>query len=187
MPVVVAQGLGEDLDRAVIETVMRDARRGQDRLSINVSARSLERPAFLAWLAQRLGRERPLAARLVFEIAEHGVVRNEAAATQFARAVASAGAAFAIDDFGLHRDSLTLMQHLRPAYVKLAAVHLPRLVVDSGARFFAESLVRAARQLDIPVFAQGVEDEAAFQAIGPLGFAGYQGKLGGGPAPWPGA
>jgi EAL domain-containing protein (putative c-di-GMP-specific phosphodiesterase class I)/GGDEF domain-containing protein len=187
MPVVVAQGLGEDLDRAMIERVLRDARGGKDHLSINVSARSLERPAFLTWLEQRLARERPLAARLTFELAEYGVVRNEAAAAQLARAVARAGAAFAIDDFGLHRDSLTLMQHLRPAYVKLAGVHLPRLVADSGARFFAESLVRAARQLDIPVFAQGVEDEAAFQAVGPVGFAGYQGRLGGGPAPWPGA
>jgi EAL domain-containing protein (putative c-di-GMP-specific phosphodiesterase class I) len=59
-------------------------------------------------------------------------------------------------------------------------------VSDAGARFFAESLIRAAHQLDIPVIAQMVEDDETFQSLGALGFAGYQGNLIGRPAPWPG-
>jgi EAL domain-containing protein (putative c-di-GMP-specific phosphodiesterase class I) len=58
------------------------------------------------------------------------------------------------------------------------------MVSHSGARFYAESLIAAASQLDIPVIAQNVDDEAVFQAIAGLGFAGYQGDLGGRPAPW---
>jgi len=99
--------------------------------------------------------------------------------------VVGAGAAFAIDNFGVHGECLALMQRLHPAYVKLAGVQVRRIVADSGARFFAESVVRAARQLDIPVFAHHVEDEVTYQLIGSLGFAGYQGNLGGGPTPWP--
>jgi EAL domain-containing protein (putative c-di-GMP-specific phosphodiesterase class I)/GGDEF domain-containing protein len=187
MPYVVAQGLAEELDKAVIEKVLREARRGtEERISINVSARSAEMPAFLAWLGQRLARERAFAARLAFELPEHGVLRNEAAAAQFAETVTRAGAAFAIDNFGVHRDCLALLQRLHPAYVKLAGVQVRRIVTDSGARFFAESVVRAARQLDIPAFALHVEDDETFQIIGTLGFAGYQGNLGGGPLPWPG-
>jgi EAL domain-containing protein (putative c-di-GMP-specific phosphodiesterase class I) len=60
------------------------------------------------------------------------------------------------------------------------------MLTNSGARFYAESLIAAARQLDIPVIAQNVQDEALFQAIAGLGFAGYQGNLGGKPSPWPG-
>lgn len=187
LPVIVAQKLSETLDREVIDKVMRDARAGSDRISVNVSARSLERPAFVAWLAEWLARERGLAARLAFEVAEHGVVRDEAAAAEFARAVTAAGAAFAIDHFGIHRDCLALLQRLHPAYVKLAGVQVRRALADSGAQFFAESLVRAARQLDIPVIAHHVEDEATFQAIASLGCAGYQGNLGGSPRPWPDA
>jgi EAL domain-containing protein (putative c-di-GMP-specific phosphodiesterase class I) len=85
----------------------------------------------------------------------------------------------------VHRDSLVLVQRLRPAYIKLAAAHTPRMVADAGTRFFAESLVRAARQLDIPAIAQSVEDDITFQSLGALGFAGYQGHLIGRPAPWP--
>jgi EAL domain-containing protein (putative c-di-GMP-specific phosphodiesterase class I)/GGDEF domain-containing protein len=186
MPVVIAQKLAETLDREVIAKVLREAPRGEELISLNVSARSLEQPGFIAWLGRELARERPLAARLTFEVAEHGVARNEAAAAEFARAVRAAGAAFAIDHFGIHRDCLALLQRLHPAYVKLAGVQVRGALADPGAHFYAESLVRAARQLDIPVLALHVEDEAMFQAVASLGFAGYQGYLGGGPRPWSG-
>jgi EAL domain-containing protein (putative c-di-GMP-specific phosphodiesterase class I) len=77
------------------------------------------------------------------------------------------------------------LQRLRPAYIKLAGAHTPRMVDDAGERFFAESLASAARQLDIPVIAQRVEDDLTFQALGALGFSGYQGNLISRPAPWP--
>jgi EAL domain-containing protein (putative c-di-GMP-specific phosphodiesterase class I)/GGDEF domain-containing protein len=185
LPVVVAQKLSETLDREVIGKVLREAGGGSGQISVNVSARSLEQPGFIAWVGERLGRERALAARLAFEVPEHGVVRNEAAAAEFSRVLARAGAAFAIDHFGIHRDCLALLQRLHPAYVKLAGVQVRRAVADAGAHFFAESLVRAARQLDIPVIAHHVEDEAMYQAIVSVGFTGYQGNLGGGPRPWP--
>jgi EAL domain-containing protein (putative c-di-GMP-specific phosphodiesterase class I) len=107
------------------------------------------------------------------------------AAAALASVVNCAGAGFAIDNFGVHRDSLVLVQRLKPAYIKLAGAHTPRMVADAGTRFFAESLVRAARQLDIPTIAQSVEEDATFQSLGALGFAGYQGHLIGRPRPWP--
>lgn len=185
MPIVSAHGLVQDLDRGVVERVVEAARHTDDAISINISMHSAAEPRFLDWLVKLLERERTLAGRLVFEVAEHGVVANEAAARNFAAAVARAGAGFAIDNFGVHRDSLALVPRLRPAYIKLAGAHTPRIVSDPGARFFAESLIRAARQIDIPVIAQMVEDDETFQSLGALGFAGYQGNLIGKPSPWP--
>jgi len=185
MPIVAAHGLVQELDRSVIERVLELARSRGEMVSINVSMRSAEEPAFVDWLAGLLRREQAMARRLAFEIAEHGVVKNEAAATRFAGAVTRAGAAFAIDNFGVHRDSLAFVPRLKPAYIKLAGAHTPRMVSDPGARFFAESVIRAARQLDIPVIAQMIEDDETFQSLGALGFAGYQGNLIGRPSPWP--
>jgi len=156
MPIVAAHGLVEALDRSVIERVVEAMRGSRERLSVNVSAHSAEQPAFLEWLAALLSRHRAVASRLVFEMPEHGVVRNEASAKAFAQAVRAVGAGFAIDNFGVHRDSLALLQRLRPAYIKLAGAHTPRMAGDAGTRFFVESLVRAARQLEIPVIAQMV-------------------------------
>ena len=189
VPVIGARGMSEALDRAVIDTVMARLKSLQGEwngaVSVNLSVRSLGSRGFVAWLAAQLAADRPLAARMVFEIAEHGAVQAEAHLLDFARAVRGAGAAVALDHFGAHQQSLALMQHVRPAYVKLAAAHTAAIMADSGARFYAESLVRAARQLDIPVIAQSVEDDERFRAISPIGFAGYQGNLGGRPSPWP--
>ncbi len=185
MPIVAAHGLVEALDRSVIEQALERLRPAHPPLSINVSAHSAGEPRFLQWLAARLSAERIKAARLVFEMAEHGVVRDEAAAAAFARAVRAAGAGFAIDNFGVHRDSLALLRRLKPAYIKLAGAHTARMLSDAGARFFAESLVRAARQLDIPVIAQRIENDETFQALGAIGFSGYQGNLIDRPRPWP--
>jgi EAL domain-containing protein (putative c-di-GMP-specific phosphodiesterase class I)/GGDEF domain-containing protein len=185
LPAVAAQGLGEQLDRVVIGQVLEAARGREDAISINVSIRSLEGESFVQWLLPLLQRERRLASRLVFEMAENAVVQNEAAAVAFARALAGAGAGFALDNFGIRRDSLALAQRLRPVYIKLAGAQTRTMLTNSGARFYAESLIAAARQLDIPVIAQNVEDDALFQAIAGLGFAGYQGNLGGKPSPWP--
>jgi EAL domain-containing protein (putative c-di-GMP-specific phosphodiesterase class I)/GGDEF domain-containing protein len=185
MPIVAAHGLSEEFDKSVIERVIEAARGRGESVSINLSMRSVERPEFLEWLGDLLQRERAIAGRLVFEIAEHGVAKNQDAAAALARVVNRAGAGFAIDNFGVHRDSLVLVQRLRPVYIKLAGAHTPRMVADAGTRFFAESLVRAARQLDIPMIAQSVEEDATFQSLGALGFAGYQGHLIGRPAPWP--
>jgi EAL domain-containing protein (putative c-di-GMP-specific phosphodiesterase class I)/GGDEF domain-containing protein len=184
LPAVGALGLQEELDRAVIERTLGAARDREEGVSINLSVQSLERETFVQWLLERLRTERA-AGRLVFEMAENAVMRNESACMAFARALAGSGASLALDNFGIRRDSLGLAQRLRPAYIKLAGAHTAAMVANSGTRFYAESLIAAARQLDIPVIAQSVEDEAVFQAIAGLGFAGYQGNLGGRPSPWP--
>ncbi len=185
MPVVVAHDLAEKLDRAVIERVVEISRATDDEVSINVSMRSAGRVEFTAWLELLLSRHPGLPRRLAFEIAEHGIVGNEPQAAAFATAVRRAGARFGIDHFGVHRDSLGLMQRLRPDHVKLAAAHTAALINEQSARFFADSVVRAARQIDIPVIAQNVEDDEMYQSIAAIGFTGYQGNLGGRPSPWP--
>jgi EAL domain-containing protein (putative c-di-GMP-specific phosphodiesterase class I)/GGDEF domain-containing protein len=188
MPIVAANDLTAELDRVVIERVVAQMKARPEReeaISVNLSIRSIEKEAFADWLLKLLESDRGLASRLVFEVAEHGVVKNEAKAAAFARAISRTGAGFAIDDYGVHRDSLAIVPRLKPAYIKLAGSHTARVATDPGTRFFAESLVGAARQLEIPVIAQMVEDDATFQALGAIGFAGYQGNLMSRPVPWP--
>jgi EAL domain-containing protein (putative c-di-GMP-specific phosphodiesterase class I)/GGDEF domain-containing protein len=185
IPVIAAQRMSEALDRAVIEAVAARIPAGDSLVSVNLSIRSLGSGTFADWLGSLLTTRPAAARRLVFEVAEHGAIQDEARLLDFARAARSAGSSVALDHFGAHQQSLALMQHLRPAYVKLAASHTGAILADAGARFYAESLVRAARQLDIPVIAQNIEDDDSFRAISAVGFSGYQGNMGGRPAPWP--
>ena len=187
MPVVSQQGLARQMDELVVESVLgKLAAAPEPRMvSINLSARSLAQGDVVEWLSAALARVPGAAARLAFELSEHGVVHHQAAAARLGEALRKAGAALAIDHFGMHRDSLMLVQRLRPAYLKLSALHTQALRSDPGTRFFVDSLLRAARQLEVPVIAQGVEDAAILPELAALGFAGYQGYAAGAPAPWP--
>jgi len=188
MAVVAQQRLARQLDEAVLARVQESALRhpGAHAVAVNLSARSLEQPGFVEWLL-RWVKAKPPALSVAFELSEHGVVHNEAAAAALATALAKTGAVFAIDHFGVHRNSLALVPVLKPAYVKLSSLHTPKLATDAGTRFLVDSVVRAARQLDVPVIAQNVESAAQLDELQALGVAGYQGYLTGAPAPWPAA
>lgn len=196
IPLVTRFRLAQQLDRAVIESAVGGLRavapagRGgstqpQQPIVINLAAQSVADPAFGAWLETVLRKQVPAGAKLVFEVGEHGVLHDIEAAERFAALVTRCGGGFAIDHFGVHRDSLVLMRRLNPDYVKLSSVLTARMVSDPGTRFFVESVTMAARQLDVPVIVLGVENRQTVDAIATLGVSGYQGYVSGKPAPWP--
>jgi EAL domain-containing protein (putative c-di-GMP-specific phosphodiesterase class I) len=187
MEILSREGLVRRLDEMVVEGVARaiPTLTSPTPLSINLSARSLLESDFIAWLASRIERMRLPRGRMVFEMSEHGIVQNEGAVDRLAAALRRAGAEFAIDHFGVHRNSIALLPRFKPAYVKLAGLHTPNVCSDAGSRFLVEAIVRAARQLDAPVIAQNVENETQLAALCLLGVAGYQGFVNGAPAPWP--
>jgi diguanylate cyclase (GGDEF)-like protein len=185
LPMASRHGLVAQLDRRMLERVLAwlDARADVGQVAVNISAASTMDAEFMQWLAGRLDAERRLAATLCFEVAESGVMRDPDAAVAFSGAVRRLGARFAVDGFGVHRESLQLLKRLLPDYVKLSAAHTRSLAADASSRFFVESVVRIARSLDIRVIAQAVEAEELVPLLVELGIAGFQGYLQGAPAP----
>lgn len=191
MPLVDRARLGGALDRAVILAVIAGARTldAARTFAVNLSPQSLKDATFIDWVAHALpaqlatgfaGRH-----KLVCEISERGVFGDIAAAVRLGGLLREAGASLAIDHFGLHPDSLSLVRRLRPSYLKLSAVHTADILDDPGKQFFVEAVVRAAAQLDVPVIAQGVESAEVLAAYRDLGVSGYQGYVSGKPTPWP--
>lgn len=153
-------------------------------IAVNVSAISVTDADFLGWLKARLLAARAVAHRLVFELSESGADQDRESVLAFAAMLRQAGARFALDNFGLHRESIQLMRALLPAYVKLSKAHTIELREDEASRFFVASLVRLGASLEIRVIAQGVESEDVLPAIASAGVAGIQGYLVGPPAVW---
>jgi EAL domain-containing protein (putative c-di-GMP-specific phosphodiesterase class I)/GGDEF domain-containing protein len=191
MPLVDRAQLGGALDMAVIRAVIAGAREQDQKrtFAVNLSPQSLRDPAFIDWIAHGLPAQLAtgFAGRhsLVCEISERGVFGDIAAAVRLGGLLREAGAALAVDHFGLHPDSLSLVRRLRPAYLKLSAMHTTDILDDPGKQFFVEAVVRAAAQLDVPVIAQGVESSEVLAAYRDLGVSGYQGYVSGRPVPWP--
>ncbi|MHB8668691.1 MAG: bifunctional diguanylate cyclase/phosphodiesterase [Burkholderiales bacterium] len=152
-------------------------------IAINISAQSVADAAARRRLIELLENRRDLAARLVFEMTEFGVIQSPARSLAFAAEVRRLGAQFAIDHFNLHRDSLRQLHTLLPHYIKLAPAYTNELTQDRDSRFIVSSLIRIAQPLEIGIIAQAVESESLILLLAQLGFAGYQGYANGRPAP----
>ncbi len=185
-PMAVRHGMAARIDRLILDRVIdRLARTPQSgEIAVNVSPISVADADFLAWLEPRLLAAPAVARRLVFELSESGSARDRDSVLAFAAMLRHAGARFALDNFGLHRESLHLMRALLPAYVKLSRAHTVVLSEDEASRFFIASLVRLGAPLEIRVIAQGVENDDVLPILSSAGVAGFQGYLVGPPSIW---
>jgi diguanylate cyclase (GGDEF)-like protein len=186
LPMMVRHGMAPRFDRFVFDRVIGQLARAPQmgEIAVNVSATSAADGDFLRWLEARLLAAPAVARRLVFELAESGSDQDRDHVLTFVAMLRQAGARFALDNFGLHRESLQLMRVLQPAYVKLSRAHTVELRDDEATRFFVASLVRLGAPLDIRVIAQGVEDEEVLPILASAGVAGYQGYLAGPVSVW---
>ena len=185
LPMAVRHNMVEQLDRKVVDRLARHlSGKGASEAwyALNISARSIQNAAFVAWI-QDLLRARPaVASRLVFEMTEIGVVRDVEAASRFAQVLRAGGAGFAVDNFGLHSDAFRCLQMLMPNYIKLSRGFFDDLARNREDQFFIASMVKIARPLQIRVIAQAIEDAGIVPLLQSLGIDGYQGYASGMPA-----
>jgi EAL domain-containing protein (putative c-di-GMP-specific phosphodiesterase class I) len=186
MPMAARHGLMPRLDCQVLAMLIARIDAGASLgsvIAVNISAQTVADAASRRRLIDALQGRRDIASRLVFEMTEFGVIQNPALSLGFATEVRRLGAQFAIDHFGLHRDSLRQLHSLLPHYIKLAPVYTAELAENQDSRFIVSSLISIALPLEIGVIAQAVESESVILLLQEMGFAGYQGYANGRPAP----
>ena len=152
-------------------------------IAVNISAQTVADAASCRQLINTLQHRRDIAARLVFEMTEFGVIQGPALSLSFATEIRLLGAQFAIDNFNLQRDSLRQLHYLLPHYIKLAPAYTNELMQNQDSRFIVSSLIRIAQPLEIDVIAQAVESEPLIRMLQEMGFAGFQGYASGRPEP----
>ena len=186
LPMAARHGLMPGLDCQVLDLLIARIDAGAilaPVIAINISAQTVADAASRRRLIDALQGRRDIAARLVFEMTEFGVIRVAAQSLGFAAEIRRLGAQFAIDHFNLHRDSLRQLHYLLPHYVKLAPAYTNELTQNQDSRFIVSSLIRIAQPLEIEIIAQAVESESLVLLLAEMGFAGYQGYATGRPVP----
>lgn len=177
LPIVQRERGTAFLDRAMFGHLSRavaDGRVAPGVLAVNLSAETIAAGSLPDWLRDGLAGWPAAACPLVFELREQDVVAAPAAAERFAAAVRAGGATVALDRFGLQAGGVAAMRRLLPHYVKLDA-SLSHGLEAVERRFQVEALVRAARTLEIPVWAQVFETPGALELLAEMGVAGAQG------------
>jgi EAL domain-containing protein (putative c-di-GMP-specific phosphodiesterase class I)/GGDEF domain-containing protein len=164
------------LDRAMLERLCSSVAAGalpRGPLAVNLDADTFAAGSLPDWMASVLDGW-PADYPLVFELRECDVVAAPAAAESFAAALFARGFAVALDHFGLHAGGIAALRRLLPRYVKLDA-SLSRGLDAVERRFQVEALVRAARSLEVPVWAQVFDNPGALEVLAEMGIVGAQG------------
>ncbi|MPQ97854.1 EAL domain-containing protein [Modestobacter sp. I12A-02628] len=150
---------------------------------VNVAPTELVSTGFVTSVAD-LVREHALApGQLVVEITESGIFADLELARQTVAALRALGVGVSLDDFGVGYSSLAQLNSMPLDSVKIDRSFLAHSDTDARQATFLEAVLRLARDIDLPVVAEGVERPAQLEQLRRLGCPLAQGWLLGGPVP----
>jgi EAL domain-containing protein (putative c-di-GMP-specific phosphodiesterase class I)/GGDEF domain-containing protein len=114
---------------------------------------------------------------LTLEITEGALIVDlEQAINRFAQ-MRELGVRVAIDDFGTGYSSLSYFKKLSADEIKIDKSFVMRMVSDKADQHLVEAIIRLAHQFGFTVVAEGVEDQATFEALARMGCDCAQGHL----------
>ncbi len=165
-------GLIVPIGSRVLATAMRDAKLwseitgSEPYVGVNVSARQFRGQSFPAEV-RRLLKETGLAPhRLMLEITESLLLRDDDSVWQDMQALRRIGVRIAIDDFGTGFSSLSYLRKVPLDVVKLDRLFIQTMTDSPQQRELVEGIVRLTNVLGLQVIAEGIEtDEERAHAI----------------------
>ncbi|MGY6548480.1 MAG: EAL domain-containing protein [Roseinatronobacter sp.] len=157
------------------------------RLSINMSARSIGYPDWLATLERGLRRAPQIGERLILEITESSAMVMPDLVTVFMQDMQERGICFALDDFGA---GYTAFRYLKDFYfdiVKIDGDFIRDIAHNPDNQVLVQALVSIARHFDMFTVGESVETAEDARILVEMGVDCLQGYYFGAPstqAPW---
>lgn len=171
------------LEEAIAEVCSWEGEAADARLSVNLSSSCIENDRLVEAVADVLGRHAFPPGRLVLEVTETTAVRDDAGAVEVARRLAGLGVGLSIDDYGTGYSSLARVLALPAEELKLDRSFTLRVTADDRTADLVAGTIEFAHRMGLRVVAEGVEDEATFDAVASLGCDVTQGYLHSRPMP----
>ncbi|MGK7296170.1 MAG: EAL domain-containing response regulator, partial [Candidatus Wenzhouxiangella sp. M2_3B_020] len=131
----------------------------QLHLSLNLSARMLEREGLLERIADDCRRFGVEADWLIFELTETSAMRDPTASLELLTRLRVTGYHLSIDDFGTGYSSMVQLVRLPFSELKIDQSFVMSARQSEESRSVVESVVELAKSLDLSVTAEGVADE----------------------------
>lgn len=172
--------LGSQIDQVIISRVIEHIKSRQLTvpLTVNLSASSYAKPAFVDWLNKTLSLlSADVKSKLMFEISEQSVLMEEAQANELAQMLKTQNVLFGIDNVGKQFSAFQYLQTLMPDYVKVDSSYTRMAAGKESESFFMHTLCKMFNSLNIEVIATGVESEKQLIALKRFDVLGGQGFL----------
>ncbi|HWW90396.1 MAG TPA: EAL domain-containing protein [Solirubrobacteraceae bacterium] len=170
------------VDEWVFQQAAQAAAAGR-AVTVNVSARTVERSSFLELVERTLERDGVEPWLITFEITETTVISDIVGATRFAERLEAIGCRFALDDFGTGYAGMTYVKHIPVQYLKIDLEFVRDLIENERSRAVVSGIVGLAMGLGVHTIAEGVENAATLVLLRELGVDLAQGFHLGRPTP----
>jgi EAL domain-containing protein (putative c-di-GMP-specific phosphodiesterase class I) len=180
-----AAGLEERLSRLVQKKALRSAAvwegplRGL-KLSLNLLPQEISRPGYEQWLLDEIGAVGIDPSRITIEITESALLVGRGAVAERLTKLRDAGISVALDDFGTGYASLAYLTTLPLDMIKIDRSLIADLVGGTRDKIVVKAMIRLARELDLKVVIEGVENSGQLALLAGWGCDLYQGFLGAG-------
>lgn len=169
-------GLSGMLDHRVLEMTLDTLfAYPEAHLSINVSPDVGMDKEWTSYLEARIGNYPDVARRLIVEITETAAIRHMDAAVAFVNKLQALGAKVAIDDFGAGYTSFRNLQALKVDLVKIDGSFVQDLTENDQNCAFVRMFSDLARELNLEVVAEWVENAETAEMLRNMGIQYLQG------------
>jgi diguanylate cyclase (GGDEF)-like protein len=144
-------------------------------VAINISARDLVDSQLPDRFEALLERESCAPSWISLEITESAILDDPGHAIRNLERIAAMGCRIAIDDYGTGYSSLSYLRRLPLHELKIDRSFVTALAHDANDAIIVRSTIDLAHNMGLVVVAEGVEDEATFDALRALGCDTLQG------------
>ena len=148
---------------------------GLQRVSVNLSTRDLMDPDLPERIAAILRRHAVPATAICLEITESAIMDEPQRAEATLNVLAAAGHRLSIDDFGTGYSSLAYLKRLPVHELKIDKSFVMNMEHDVADAKIVRSTIDLAHNMGLEVVAEGVENQAAWDALALLGCDEAQG------------
>lgn len=177
IPVAEETGMIGDLSLSIIRKAMIEAKNWDPKLtiSVNISPVQLKDP----WLAQKIVKllvETGFpASRLEVEITESSLFKNLSLAQSIVGSLKNQGIRIALDDFGTGYSSLAHLRALPFDRIKIDRSFVSSMFENAESAAIVSAIAGLGASLDVPITAEGIEDEESIAKLKALGCTKGQG------------
>ncbi|MFN9775746.1 MAG: EAL domain-containing protein [Burkholderiales bacterium] len=173
-------GLVGDLTRFCLNTVLRHqmawaATGFEPQVGINLSALTLADASFPTQVAQACDTWGVPPTRLLFELTESSIARNERATLEFMHRLRELGCELSIDDFGTGFSSFAYLRQFPVNELKIDRAFVASLATEAADRRIVKVLIEMAHAFGLRALAEGVEDAEGVRVLESLGCDMVQG------------
>lgn len=183
IPLAEETGMIGDLSMSIVRKAMLEAKNWDPKLtiSVNISPVQLKDP----WLAQKIVKllvETGFpASRLEVEITESSLFKNLALAQSIVGSLKNQGIRIALDDFGTGYSSLAHLRALPFDRIKIDRSFVSSMLDNAESAAIVNAIAGLGSSLQVPITAEGIEDENVIAKLKELGCSKGQGWLFGQP------